>query len=246
MRRLQSTTQLFERDEPVIGTTLKSVSPNVVEGLGATPLDFVFIDRQHGSPVYDGLEHIVRAADVHDLPVVVRVPKDDMSMITYCLDIGVAGIMMPQIEDAATVVEASTHVRFEEGRSIATTSRAATYGATSKEEYIDHVNDDIALIPQLESETGVRQAAEIARLPETTTLAIGPGDLSMDLGASPGDDVVQSAIRDIFAAANEHDAGAGIFVGDQAGIEQYRDDASFIIYNSDVGLLMEHFDDVLS
>lgn len=246
MARLQSVTELFERDDPAIGTVLKSFSPNVAEALGHTPVDFLFLDRQHGSPVYDGLDHIVRAADLNDLPVIVRIPTGDTSMITYCLDAGVAGIMMPQIEDAETVVEASRHVRFDEGRSISTTSRAAEYGARSREEYIEYVNEDVALLPQLESEAGVQQAGEVAQLEETTALAIGPGDLSKSLGASPGDDVVRSAIGDVFDAADRHDTDAGIFVGDPAGIDQYRDDAAFIIYNSDVGLLMNHFDDVLS
>lgn len=246
MAGLQSVREAFERDEPAIGTTLKSVSPNVAEALGRTPLDFLFIDRQHGSPVYDELEHIVRAADLNDLPVIVRIPKDDLRMITYCLDIGVAGVMMPQIEDAGTVVEANSHVRFDDGRSIATTSRAAAFGDRDREEYIEHVNQNLALIPQLESETGVGQAEEIAQLSETTTIAIGPGDLSKSLDASPDDAVVQNAIDHVFEAANAEGCGAGIFVGDPAGIERYRDDASFVIYNSDVGLLMEHFGEVLS
>lgn len=246
MAGLQSVIDAFESDDPAIGTTLKSVAPNVAEALGNTPLDFLFIDRQHGSPVHEDLEHIVRAADVNDLPVIVRVPKDDTSMITYLLDIGVAGIMLPQIEDQETVVEAGTHTRYRDGRSISTLSRAADFGAKSREEYIEYVNQDIALLPQLETETGVDAAAEIAQLEETTTLAIGPGDLAKSLGASPGDGVVQAAIDDVFAAANRHGCGAGIFVADPEGIERYEDDAEFIIYNSDVGLLMNHFDELLS
>lgn len=246
MAGLQSVRDAFESDEPAIGTTLKSVSPNIAEALGKTPLDFIFVDRQHGSPVYEGLEHVVRAADINDLPVVVRVPTNDMSRITYLLDIGVAGIMLPQIEDTETVVEAGTHTRFKDGRSIATTSRAADFGAQSSERYVEYVDEDVALLPQLESETGVGIAEDVAGLDETTAVAIGPGDLSVSLDASPGDPVVESAIDDVFAAADRAGTGAGIFVGDPAGIEKYRDDAAFIIYNSDVVLLMDHFDDVLS
>lgn len=246
MAGLQSLVEAFERDEPAIGTTLKSVSPNVAEALGQTPLDFIFVDRQHGSPIYDGLEHILRAADLNNLPVLVRIPKDDLRMITYCLDIGVAGIMMPQIEDVDTVVRANSHVRFEEGRSIATTSRAAEFGARSREEYLEYVNEDVALIPQLESETGVQQADAIAQLEETSAIAIGPGDLSKSLDASPSDAVVKEAIDDIFEAAAQHDTEAGIFIGDPDDIDYYSDQASFLIYNSDIGLLLNHFNDVLS
>ena len=245
MAGLQSVVDAFEREEPAVGTTLKSVSPNVAEALGKTPLDFVLVDRQHGSPVFEDLEHVVRAADVNDLPVIVRVPTDDLSMITYFLDIGVAGVMLPQIEEPETVVEASSHVRFADGRSIATTSRAASFGAHDRQEYIDYVNEEVALLPQLESKGGVEVASEVAALDETTALAIGPGDLSKSLGASSGDEVVQDAIDEIFEAANEAGAGAGIFVGSPEDIDRYADVAKYVIYNSDVGLLMDHFDEVL-
>lgn len=245
MAGLQSVREAIESDGPAIGTTLKSVAPNVAEALGTTPLDFLFVDRQHGSPVEEGLEHVVRAADVNDLPVIVRVPRGDTSMITYLLDIGVAGIMLPQIESTETVVEAGSHVRYRDGRSIATTSRAASFGAQPRERYVEYVDRDVALLPQLESEAGVEIAGEVADLAETTTIAIGPGDLSRSLGADPGDAVVEEAIDDVFDAANRSGCGAGIFVGDPAGIERYEDVASFVIYNSDVGLLMNHFEELL-
>lgn len=246
MAGLQSVIEAFESEEPAIGTTLKSVAPNTAEALGTTPLDFLFIDRQHGSPINESLEHVVRAADINDLPVIVRLPKDDLSMITYLLDIGVAGIMLPQIEDPEIVTEAGSHARYRDGRSISTTSRAADYGARSRKEYIDYVNQGVALIPQLESKVGVERAEDIAQLDATTTVAIGPGDLSKSLDAIPGDDIVREAIESVFDATNREGSGAGIFVGDPAGIEKYKDNATFIIYNSDIGLLMEHFDELLS
>lgn len=245
MAELLSVQESFERGNPAIGTTLKSVSPNVVEALGNTPLDFVLVDRQHGSPVYESLEHIVRAADLNSLPVIVRIPKDDLRMITFCLDIGVAGIMLPQIDDPTTVVDAGIHTRFSAGRSIATTSRAADFGARDREEYIDFVDEEIALLPQLESREGVAQAGTIAGLEETTSLAIGPGDLSRSLGESRSSPKVEEAIDEVFAEANREGCGAGIFVGSPADIERYREKASYIIYNSDVGLLMNHFEEVL-
>ena len=246
MAGLQSVTELFERDEPAIGTTLKSVSPTMAEALGTTPLDFLFLDRQHGAPILGAdLEHVVRAADIHDLPIVARVPVDDHSMITYLLDTGVAGIMLPQIEDPEFVVEAGSHTRYRHGRSLGTTNRAAEYGAVDRSEYIDHVDQNIALLPQLESADSIERAAEIAQLEETTALAIGPGDLSKTLGVQPGDPEVLDAVDRIFEIGAENDCNVGTFVGTPEGIERYRDDAAFIIYNSDVCLLMDHFDELL-
>ena len=245
MAGLPSVRQVIERNEPAVGTTLKSIAPNNAEALGCTPLDFLFIDRQHGSVLHENLEHVVRAADLNDLPVIVRVPSDDLSIITYLLDVGVAGIMLPQIENPETVIEASKRTRFSDGRSIATTSRAAEFGACSSEEYVDYVNNEIALIPQLETQDGVGVASQVASLDESSFIAIGPGDLSKSLNADPSDEIVQSAIDDVFEAGSNHGCGTGIFVSEPSGISEY-DDAAFVIYNSDVGVVMDHFNRVLS
>lgn len=76
-------------DRTAVGTTLKSASPDAAEALGYTPLDFLFVDRQHGTPVVETLADIVRAADLTDLSVIVRVPREDTSAVTILLDLGV-------------------------------------------------------------------------------------------------------------------------------------------------------------
>lgn len=246
MAEYQSLATSFEEEKPQMGTTLKSCSPAIAEALGYTPLDFLFVDRQHGFPVFDRLEHIVRAADLNDIPVVVRVPKDDLSMITYFLDIGVSGVMLPQIEDPDIVREASEHVRFHDGRSIATTSRAAGFGDHDRGEYIDHVNEDLALIPQIETDAGVEIVDEVAQMEESTVVAIGPGDLAKSMGATPGGAEVGEAVNEIFDTVESNGSDAGIFVGGRSGIEQYEDRAAFLICNSDIGLLMSDFEGLLA
>ena len=94
MEPRQSFAELVNRPELAMGTNLKSGSPVMAEALGYSDLDFLLIDRQHGSPLMEGLEEVVRAADLQDVPVVVRTPKDDTSMITYLLDNGVRGLHM--------------------------------------------------------------------------------------------------------------------------------------------------------
>lgn len=167
-------------------------------------------------------------------------------MITYLLDIGVSGIMLPQVEDPETVREASEHVRFRDGRSLSTTSRGANFGDTGRGRYIEHVNEELALIPQIETEDGVEVVDEVAQLAESTVVAIGPGDLAKSMGATPGGPEVDETIDAIFEIAGRNNYDAGIFVGDEVGIERYEDRASFIICNSDIGLLMSEFDRLLA
>lgn len=245
MREPQSLVEALTADEMTVGTTLKSASPNVAEALGYTPLDFLFIDRQHGPPIQETLENVVRAADLNDLPVIVRVPKDATEMITYLLDFGVRGIVLPQIDGPEAVLEASSHVRYRDGRSLATTTRAARFGETDRDRYLEYANDDLALIPMIETEAALENVGEIAALEETSALVVGPADLSAAIGAEHGTAEFEAALNQIFTEAAKHDCAAGIFVSSIDDVERFSDRASFTVFTSDIGVLREFYEEML-
>ncbi len=236
-----SFTDVMGSEPPASGTVLKSVSPNVAEALGYTPLDFLFVDRQHGSPVTEQLEHLVRVADLAGLPTIVRVPREDTSLITGFLDFGVSGIVLPQIEARAPVREASSHMRYRDGRSLGSFTRAARFGEVPKETYAEHVNERLALLPMIETAAGMEAVEEIAAMPETTAITIGPGDLAWSLGVEFGGPEHHAAITEIFERSAEQDCPVGLFVPSTAEFERNRGRAAFLIYSSDVSILMKHF-----
>lgn len=241
MEPRSSLVELLTSDETTVGTVLKSVSLNVTEALGYSPLDFLFVDRQHGSPVVETLENIVRVADLQDTPVVVRVPRNDTSEITPLLDHGVRGIMLPQVESPQIVKEASSHIRYEDGRSLGSTTRAARFGQVPKSRYAEYVNDELALLPMIETRAGLENVEQIAQMEEVTAIAIGPGDLSWSLDTTPGTETFTEAINKIFEAATKNDCPVGIFVSTQEELEQYSQRAAFAIYGSDIGFLLSHY-----
>ena len=228
-----------------IGTILKSMSPNVAEALGYTDLDFLFVDRQHGSPVVERLESIVRAADLSRLPVITRIPREDYSMITYLLDVGVRGICVPQVESAETVREASSHVRYRDGRSLGTTTRAARFGAVPREEYIDYVDTELALLPMIETVAGVENAENITSMDEVTGVLVGPGDLAHAIGATFGDERHRRTIDELFDTAASNDCPVGIFVSSVEELERYRSRASLLVYGKDLEMVTSHVTEVL-
>ena len=60
----------LKRGETVLGTWSSLSSANVINVLGATDLDFVVIDMEHGSMSFETVENI-RASSVEDLSKVV-------------------------------------------------------------------------------------------------------------------------------------------------------------------------------
>ena len=43
----------LDSSDALVGSVLQSASPTVAEALGYTPLDFLFVDRQHGEPMLE-------------------------------------------------------------------------------------------------------------------------------------------------------------------------------------------------
>ncbi len=245
MEPRQSFAELVNSDKTAMGTNLKSGSPVLAEALGYSDLDFLLVDRQHGSPLMEGLEEIVRAADLQDVPVVVRTPVDDTSMITYLLDNGVRGIMLPMVEDVETVREASSHMRYKDGRSLGSYSRAARFGAVPKPRYADYVNEELALLPMIETTAGLDLVDELSSMPEVTALAIGPGDLAWSLGVPYDSEAHHEALDEIFEVAASNDCPVGTFAPAVAHVEQFIDRAAYLIHSSDASITMNYFDELL-
>lgn len=240
----QSLVNLLMGDGRTIGTTLKSASPNITEALGYTPLDFLFIDRQHESPIDTTLEEMVRTADLGKLPVMVRVPKGATGMITYLLDFGVRGIVLPQIDGPEAVREASHYVRYKDGRSLAMSTRAARFGETDRERYKEYVNEDLALCPMIETIDALEQIGDITALAETTGVMIGPADLSASLGTTMNSETTKRAIDRIFDTAASHDCPVGVFIGPD-DLDRYADRASFTVLSNDIDVLMRYYREML-
>ena len=93
---------------------------------------------------------------------------------------------------------------------------------------------------QIECETGVAHAAEIAAVEGVDALFVGPGDLSTNLGAmgNPNADHVQSAIAAVLAATRAAGKPAGILAPVKTDADRYLADGfTMLAIGSDLGLL---------
>jgi 4-hydroxy-2-oxoheptanedioate aldolase len=82
----------------VLGTFAELPSPALVEILGHAGFDFVIIDREHGSIDLETAEHMIRAAQATGVSPIVRVAENHPVLVRQPLDMGAAGVQVPQIE----------------------------------------------------------------------------------------------------------------------------------------------------
>src|SRR5262245_11798254 len=86
----------------VVGVLLTIQSAELVELFGHLGYDFVFLDAQHGGLTLDSARELIRAAELTGMTPLVRVPRNDPSVILEYLDVGAAGIIVPSITSRAT------------------------------------------------------------------------------------------------------------------------------------------------
>lgn len=190
--------------EPLLGTMLTLPLAALGEILAEAGMDWLFVDMEHGALDLHDVEQITQAVN-HRCPCVVRVPTNEAMWIGKVLDLGVSGIIVPQINRAADAEKAVFAAKYPPagGRGVGY-GRAARYGSNIGG-YLKTANDDAALILQVETRDAVQNVREIASVPGVDALLIGPNDLAASLGHL-GDlehPDVPVAIEQVLGIANE-------------------------------------------
>lgn len=210
----------------VLGTFLEIPSPQLVELLGLAGFDFVIIDREHAAITLAQTEELIRASLSTGISALVRVPACEPVAIRQPLDMGAAGIHVPQIGSAEmarlAVRSALFHPRGERG--LQPFVRAASYRAGGAAEFLASANDSIAIVLHIEGEQGVRDLDRILAVEGVDCAFIGPYDLSQSLGV-PGQvkhPRVREKIAEAVAGARAAGKRVGIYADDAATALEWR------------------------
>ncbi len=174
---------LLTQEEPVVGTFIQSASPEFLEAAGYAGFRFAAVDLEHASYGTETLVHLIRAGEAAGLSMLSRVPAPDAAWIKKSLDLGAAGIIVPNVDTAEQAAEAVRLCRFTPDgvRGACPGVRANRYGAGGPE-YYARANRDTAVMALVESPEGVKNFDAIAATPGLTAVFLGPVDLSVAMG----------------------------------------------------------------
>ena len=168
----------------LIGTLIRLPSPEVAELLAEVGFDWLFIDAEHGPFESAGALRLLQAVGARCAPLV-RVPAGEEVWIKKALDIGAAGVIIPQVNTAEQGLRVVRHCKYPPwGTRGVGIARAHRYGLGFSD-YVAEANDGLAVIVQAEHIEAVRDIAAIARVPGVDAVLIGPYDLSASMG-KPG------------------------------------------------------------
>ncbi|MFC4552935.1 MULTISPECIES: HpcH/HpaI aldolase family protein [Halorussus] len=227
--------------EPVAGHWLSVGHPAVAECV-APGSDFVVADTEHAPTGLESLANVVRAVEAAEgeTAALARVAWNDPVRIKRVLDTGVSGVLVPMVETAEQARAAVEAVRYppEGVRGIAG-SRANGYGRTL-DRAVERAGEDLVTVVQVESETAVENAADVAAVEGVDALLVGPADLSGSLGVFgefDADPFVE-AVDDVLAATGAADTPVGTLATDADEIERWADwGYDFQIVGVDAGYL---------
>ena len=150
-----------------------------------------FIDTEQAAPSPSGreLEHLVQAAYAADISPNVRIAELSKHQINKALNFGAKAVWVPHVEtaeEAAQIVEWGRYAPIGE-RGAAPIVRAAGHGTIDFDEYLKDSNEEILLIPIVESVKGMENVREIAAVPGLDCICFGPFDLGVSMGLSQKD-----------------------------------------------------------
>lgn len=223
-----------------------ALTTEIVAGSGA---GWLLIDGEHSPNDLRSIMAQLQVVAAFPCEAVVRLPSDDPNLMKQALDVGARSLMIPNVrtaEQARAIVAAMTYAPggfrgFSVGHRANAFGRIAGYHAKAREQQL--------LAVQIEDETGVANAAEIAAVDGVDVLFVGPGDLSTNMGSmgNPGADHVQEAISSVRRAAASAGKASGILAPVRADADRYLADGfTMVAVGSDLGLLARGSDALIA
>ncbi len=176
--------QKIAEKRPTIGViVIDHLWQGLVEICMNAGADFMILDGEHADHGGVALSNAFAMGRTLDFPMLYRPGRTDAAGIRLALDLGPCGLMLPMIDRPAQLDEVRDAIYMPPR------GRRRPGGAGNRWpksfQYADwkqDVEDDLLILPQIESPEGVENAESIARHEVTTHLASGPYDLSARLG----------------------------------------------------------------
>ena len=197
--------------EAVYGLWITLESASITEMAVALGLDWVVIDAEHGHLDWADIVAHVRAAVRSNTVVLVRIAELQEGLIKRALDIGADGIVVPHMETAEALRTALSFARYPPDGVRGIGAERATGWGQCFTEHIREANENVLVVPIIESIKGGEAIAAMLNVPGTELFFFGPADYCASAGYAGDWDhpVVNAHMQEV----KEKIIGAGRYCG---------------------------------
>jgi 4-hydroxy-2-oxoheptanedioate aldolase len=181
----------------------------------------ITVDLQHGVQDYLSMVECFQALGAYPVTPMVRVPWNEPGIIGKVLDAGAWGVICPMVnsaEEARALVSACLYP--PHGARSNGPVRAGGYGEPGSL-YQSFANDELIILPMIETRKGVENLEEILNVPGISGAYVGPSDMGLSFGLSPTLDREEPAILAIYERIIQETAKRGQVCGLHNGTPAY-------------------------
>jgi 2-keto-3-deoxy-L-rhamnonate aldolase RhmA len=190
---------------------------DLVEISARAGLDYVIVDMEHGTAASDVVAEVCATGRRMGFPVLIRPRANDYANLRLAIDLGPCGFLLACVESAADLDGVRDAIYLPpRGRRRPGGAGNRWVSSFSLENWRGTVEDHFLILPQIETRRALSQVAEIARHELTSAVAVGPFDLSAELGCC-GDmqsPILKDALKQILAAAKAAGKPGWMYGGD--------------------------------
>jgi 2-keto-3-deoxy-L-rhamnonate aldolase RhmA len=180
-RTTSSFLDLLRSGVPLAGTVIASPDPVLAERV-AQRFQFVWIDMEHSALGIRDAQVLAIAVRAGGAAAVIRLPRADSELLGAILDMGVDGIVAPQVNSAAEVSQLVGRLRYPPAgsRGFAPRRRVESDAVASAGD----LPAEISCLVQIETQAALGAVDAIAAVDGVHALVLGTADLSMALGCT--------------------------------------------------------------
>ena len=205
----------MDRGEVAVNAWLSCDSAYLAEVVGRCGFDSVTVDAQHGMLGREAVVRMLTALSATPAAPMVRVTAADPAEVGWCLDAGAYGVVVPNVEDAATAARVAAAARYPPaGRRSFGPARGLLHGGP---DYVEHAGSEVMLWVMVESVAALGDLDAILSTPGVDGVYLGPNDLALDMGLAPGGRIegrVARAADLVRERARAHGVRCGLFCAD--------------------------------
>jgi 4-hydroxy-2-oxoheptanedioate aldolase len=207
--------------------------------------DGVWMEGEHRAWDAREVDAMIARHHAADIDCIWRPPTKEKNALYRLLEDGATGLMIPHVGTADQARQLVQAMKFPPlgDRGFDGGGRDASFWVGAPKDYIQQANRETLLVVQIETPQALENADEIAAVEGVDVLFLGPGDMSLRLGCTPGvnDPRMIEVQRQIAAAAAKHGKHWGRPVGSAVDARTLMElGARFIAYGSEFGGILEH------
>jgi len=241
--------QALKAGKKQVGLWISLSSNFVAEVTAPAGYDWALIDMEHSPNDYFSVLGQLQVFAASNTTAIVRADWNDTVIVKRLLDLGAPGILFPMIQSVEEAQSAVAATRYPPHgvRGVSGATRATKFGRVT--DYVDRIEDETAVLLQLETRHAVEQAEAIADVDGISGIFFGPADIAADIGkvGKPMDPEVWALIKPAAQKLMAKGVPVGTLVLDPAfATELLNEGFSFVACGTDASLLAKASDQLLA